>query len=48
MTRSLMKLLPAGAGIDPRTGIIILPDGTMISPDSSEPQVENSESTTNA
>jgi hypothetical protein len=29
MTRSLMKLLPAGAGINPRTGIITLRDGTM-------------------
>ena len=46
MVTSLMKLLPAGAGINPRTGVITMPDRSTISPDGSEPQSEKSENET--
>jgi hypothetical protein len=45
MAKALDKL-PVGAGINPRTGVITMPDGTVITPDNSEPESEWSESET--
>jgi hypothetical protein len=48
MVTALMKLLPVGAGINPRTGVITLRDGTVISPDGSKPQPEQPQHTMDA
>jgi len=48
MVSSLMKLLPVRAGIDPRTGVIYLADGTVINPGGSMPQSEQLQSATDA
>jgi hypothetical protein len=42
MAKALDKL-PAGGAIHPRTGVITLADGTVISPDDSEPRTEQSQ-----
>ena len=46
LVNSLLKVLPAGTLINPYTGVITMRDGTVISPDGSEPQSKQSESET--